>query len=582
MSRIRAGSAVSPATRSKVSRAAAVFPASASAPVGGGRRVRSWNRGGGKPPNLRHSTGMCFGRLAGMRDAILELDATRPVGIGCHTPGTVGSPVYDPLDMTGWNYGRRYEHFRETYPNHPILYSESASTFSTRGYYNFPQPGGKTDYVGGTDYLSSYDFNAASWSDIPDFEFKLMEDDRFVGGEFVWTGFDYLGEPTPNRGGARSSYFGIVDLAGIPKDRYYLYRSHWRPDATTIHILPHWNWPDRVGQNVPVFVYTNGDSAELFLNGKSLGRRSKGEVPPKPADLASGKPTTTSGGEAAGAAVDGDDETAWIAPDPGGSPWMQVDLGSVQPVKFIDLTLGASTGNVRYAIKVSEDGEEWTTVAEVEPLPVRRGFGGGNRGGPSQTTRDLAGHNAQGRHVRLEWGDLPEESTASVAALKIYPERYESEYYDVTYDYRLRWNEVSYEPGELKVVAYKDGAKLGEQVMRTAGPPASLRLTPDRSELEASGEDLSFILVEALDKRGNLAPLADNMIEFEVNGAGELAAVDNGDQLSLDSFQDDCHALFHGKAMLIVRTRDGEAGPIEVTARSSDLQEAAVTLESSR
>ena len=121
-----------------------------------------------------------------------------------------------------------------------------------------------------------------------------MERDKFVGGEFVWTGFDYLGEPTPFDRQASSSYFGIVDLCGIPKDRFYLYRSHWRPDEPTVHILPHWNWPDRVGQNVPVFVYTNGDSAELFLNGKSLGRREKITEYEPPTNVAKGKPATAS------------------------------------------------------------------------------------------------------------------------------------------------------------------------------------------------------------------------------------------------------------------------------------------------
>ncbi len=530
--------------------------------------------------------GMSFGRLAGMRDAIRQLDDTRPVGIGCHTPNTVDSPVYDPLDLTGWNYGRRYARYREAYPDKPILYSESASTVSTRGHYAFPLANSKTDYPGGTEYVSSYDLSAAPWSDIPDVEFKLMEDDRFVGGEFVWTGFDYLGEPTPNRQTARSSYFGIVDLAGIPKDRYYLYRSHWRPDVPTIHILPHWNWPDRVGKNVPVFVYTDGDSGELFLNGQSQGRRTKGIVPPKPGNLAAGKPTATSSGGSAGAAVDGDDATAWSAADPGGSPWMQVDLGDVHPVKFIDLTLGGSTGNAGYAIQISRDGSNWTTVTNIEPRASGRGrgfgFGGPNRGRSVRATFDLTDHDVQGRFARIDFTRLAAPSTASVTEFKIYPARYESDYYDVTYRYRLRWNDVIYEPGELKVVIYKHGAKVGEKVMRTAGPPASIRLTPDRTDLLADGEDLSFILVEALDAHGTPAPLTDSMIDFNVSGAGELAGVANGDELSLESFQANRHSLFNGKAMLIVRTKEGQVGPIAVTARAAGLQPATVSLRVSR
>ena len=190
--------------------------------------------------------------------------------------------------------------------------------------------------------VDSYDRNSPDWADIPDREFNLMEKDTFVAGEFVWTGFDYLGEPTPYSRQARSSYFGIVDLAGIPKDRFYLYRSHWRPDVTTVHILPHWNWPDRIGQNVPVYVYTNGDTVELFLNGNSLGKKTKAK-----------------------------------------------------------------------------------------------------------------------------------ES--------------ETSYYGSVDKYRLCFNDVNYEPGELKAVAYKDGKEIGQEVMRTAGEPAKIRLTPDRKEIKAGG-----------------------------------------------------------------------------------------------
>jgi beta-galactosidase len=153
--------------------------------------------------------------------------------------------------------------------------------------------------------MSSYDLYAPPWATPPDWEFKGQDAFPYVAGEFVWTGFDYLGEPTPYNGDmsnllnftdpaekarmqkelealgrikvpSRSSYFGIIDLAGFPKDRYYLYQARWRPDFPMAHILPHWNWPDRVGQVTPVHVYTSGDSAELFLNGKSLGLKTKG------------------------------------------------------------------------------------------------------------------------------------------------------------------------------------------------------------------------------------------------------------------------------------------------------------------
>jgi beta-galactosidase len=379
-------------------------------------------------------------RMKMMRDVVRQYDQTRPVGIGCHIPDQVAARMFDALDLTGWNYDRRYARFREAYPDKPIIYSESASALSTRGFYELPLPTEKTDYSD-QNQVDSYDLNAAPWSDIADREFKLMEDDRFVAGEFVWTGFDYLGEPTPFDKVAKSSYFGIVDLVGIPKDRYWLYRSHWRPDVPTVHILPHWNWPDRVGQNVPVFVYTSGDSAELFLNGKSLGRRKKGDLP--------------SGG-------------------------------------------------------------------------------------------------LQGKAA----------------------------YYESTYAYRLRWNEVKYEPGELKAVAYEGDQQVGVATMRTAGAPTSLRLSPDRTDLAATGDDLGYVLVEALDKDGNLCPLADNLVKFEVAGPADIAGVGNGNPLSLEPFQAPERKLFFGKAMLIVRTQPAAGGEIRITAKSDGLAAATVTCRS--
>jgi beta-galactosidase len=524
-------------------------------------------------------SGMSFGRLWAMREVVLKHDPTRPVGIGCHTPNTVSLPVYDPLDLTGWNYARRYERYREMYPDRPILYSESASTVSTRGFYAFPLAIGKTDYPGGTRYVSSYDLSATSWSDIPDFEFDLMERDRFVAGEFVWTGFDYLGEPTPNMQEARSSYFGIVDLAGIPKDRYYLYRSYWRPEATTIHILPHWNWPDRVGKNVPVFVYTNGDSAELFLNGKSLGRRTKGVVPPKPRNDALGKTATAASGADPRLATDGNPATEWRAAA-GGPSWLQVDLGAVQPVRHVLLTLGAGAAAAGYQIQLSRDGASWSTAATVPARAPRAGRGGAAfAGGPGGAALPASFElDDQARYVRVEFTQVPENAAAAVRELGVYASRYEPEYYDVTYKYRLRWNDVVYQPGELRVVAYKKGVKIGEATVRTAGPPAALRLTPDRTKLAPSGEDLSFILVEALDAQGNPQPLADNLVVFDVQGAGEIAGIDNGDQVSLDPFHDNQHRLFYGKAMLIVRTKEGQAGKIQITARSEGLKAATATL----
>jgi hypothetical protein len=494
-------------------------------------------------------TGASFGRLEALRKAVLEFDDTRPVGIGCHIPETALQPISDPLDLTGWNYMRRYALTRQFYPDKPILYTESASTVSTRGYYSFPLAGSKTDYTGDKKYVSSYDLNAAAWSDIPDKEFKLMEDDRFVGGEFVWTGFDYLGEPTPFDREARSSYFGIVDLVGIPKDRFYLYRSYWRPDATTIHLLPHWNWPDRVGKNVPVFVYTNGDSAELFLNGRSLGRRTKGQVPAKPKNLVEGKVLATGN---------------------------VVDLEKVEAIRFLTVVLDESAANGAYEVQVSSDGSGWKTVASEAARQRRIRFG---PAGPVETFHHL---DARARYVRVIEvpGGGSSGGSVKVRAIRAYPEWFESDYFDVTYRYRLRWNDVVYEPGELRVVAYKNGAKIGEATMRTAQQSAGIRLSADRKELAASGQDLSYILVEAEDAQGTLCPLAENLVRFEVEGPAEIVGVGNGDQLSLDPLQGSERKLFFGKAMLIVRTVEGKAGDIRVTARSEGLKAGNVALRS--
>jgi beta-galactosidase len=389
-----------------------------------------WDLEGGKfenPPGL----------LRQMVGYFKQLDPTRPVTLAHAVPESANTPLDDCLDATGWNYARRYSISREQRPNLPIIYSESASALSTRGYYELPHPSQKNDFSVSLQ-ISSYDHYAASWADISDTEFALMERDSFCAGEFVWTGFDYLGEPTPYTASgwgaftkkklnkeeeARSSYFGIVDLVGIPKDRYYLYRSYWAPEKTTVHILPHWNWPDRAGTNVPVYVYTSGNSAELFLNGKSLGKRVKDPKAPQVMDR-----------------------------------------------------------------------------------------------------------------------------------------------------YRLRWEEVIYEPGELKAVAYQGVRKIGASVVRTAGEPAQLRLTPNRTTLQANGDDLSYVLVEAVDQQGNLCPRAMNDVTFKVTGPATIAGVGNGDPHFSNEFVASHVPLFNGKAMLIVRIDESTGGTVRVTASGESLK----------
>jgi beta-galactosidase len=512
-------------------------------------------------------------RVKMFADIVRRYDPTRSVGIGCHIPDQVREGMFEGVDFTGWNYARRYARYRERYPDKPIIYSESASALSARGFYELPLPTTKTDYSD-QGQVDSYDFNAAPWSDIADKEFKLMKDDPFVAGEFVWTGFDYLGEPTPFERQAVSSYFGIVDLCGMPKDRYWLYRSYWRPDVPTVHILPHWNWPDRVGQPVPVFVYTNGDSAELFLNGKSLGRRTKGQRPEAPEDFALRRTVTASSSETdhpPDAATDGDPRTRWCAADGEDGQWIQVDLGQERPLKQIAIEFEGEAKNYGYTIKVSSDLNNWDTVVtqRTSREPVW--------GGPPSA---LHAADATARYVRIEFTDLRRNTWASICELGVYAAPTELPYYDPIYDYRLRWNDVVYEPGELRAVAYRNGQEVGSATMRTAGEPATIRLTPDRTELVASGDDLCYVQVEAFDKDGVPCPLAENAIEYRVEGPAEIAGLGNGNPLSLAPFQSSSGKLFFGKAMLIVRTKSGNAGEIRITASGEAMQEASAVCRS--
>jgi len=219
-----------------------------------------------------------------------EEDETRPTVAGMNK-AEPDSPFSGPIDTVGLNYqgtgvrdlGAQYPTYHSAFPDKFIIGTETVSTFSTRGTYLFPvaSVGTPTNGSVGGDaqrgIISSYDLYHADWSYTPDEEFTSQEKWPYVGGEFVWTGFDYLGEPTPLDAVARSSYFGILDLAGFKKDRFYLYQAHWQPDEPMAHILPHWTWPDRGGQVTPVHVYTSGDEAELFLNGQSQGRKTKGQ-----------------------------------------------------------------------------------------------------------------------------------------------------------------------------------------------------------------------------------------------------------------------------------------------------------------
>jgi len=381
-------------------------------------------------------------------------DTTRNISQGLCKGGNTDKThkVLDYLDSSGWNYGARYRRAHNTYPDKPTLYTESGSAFGTRGAYKLDLPTAKDDYTNDGE-CSGFVLTSAGWSDIPEHEFERVCGDRFVTGEFVWTGFDYLGEPTPYNGKhaedkqgriARSSYFGIVDLAGLPKDSYYVYRSHWRPDVTTVRVSPHWNWKGHEGDPIPVFVYTSGDSAELFLNGRSLG------------------------------------------------------------------TCQKCTG-------------------------------------PSENTEnDDPAHKPQS----MDSGHL------------------KSEYYAPVRKYRLFWPAVAYEPGELKAIAYKDGKRIGEHVVRTAGRPSKLRLTADRDTISASGMDLSYVTVEMVDENGTVCPRAMDDLSFSVRGPAKLMGVANGNQMGFDCLTDDTHPLFYGKAVAVLRSKLKKPGKITLTVRA--------------
>lgn len=214
-----------------------------------------------------------------LQDICHREDPTRPVTCGMDQVSCVLNNGFAAmLDVPGFNYrAHRYVEAYEKLPQNLVLGSETASTVSSRGVYKFPVEK-KADALYDDHQSSSYDLEYCNWSNIPDEDFALADDYEWTMGQFVWTGFDYLGEPSPydtDTWPNHSSMFGIIDLASIPKDRYYLYRSVWNKNENTLHILPHWNWKGREGQITPVFAYTNYPTAELFINGKSYGKQSK-------------------------------------------------------------------------------------------------------------------------------------------------------------------------------------------------------------------------------------------------------------------------------------------------------------------
>lgn len=366
-----------------------------------------------------------------LQDICHREDPTRPVTCGMDQVDSVLDNGFAAmLDIPGFNYrAHRYEEAYERLPQNIVLGSETSSTVSSRGVYKFPAER-KAGAMYDDHQSSSYDLEYCSWSNIPDIDFALAEDYDWTIGQFVWTGFDYLGEPSPydtNAWPNHSSMFGIIDLASIPKDRYYLYRSIWNKDEETLHILPHWNWEGYEGKPIPVFVYTNYPSAELFVNGKSYGRQTK----------------------------------------------------SRQTVE--------------------------------------------NR-------------------------------------------------------YRLMWHNVTYEPGEVKVIAYDaDGKAVAEKNVYTAGKPHHIELQTDYTSLKADGKDLAYVIVRVVDKEGNLCPTDGRLLNFRVKGAGLYRASANGDPTCLDLFHLPQMHAFNG--MLTVIVQAGEtAGNLELQVSAKGLKTARLVL----
>ena len=325
----------------------------------------------------------------------------------------------------------QYPGFHQAFPDKAILSSETASTLSSRGVYLFPVSDQISapvrDGRGGdskTRQVSAYELHAVDFGSTPDKVFAALDRHPYVAGEFVWTGFDYLGEPTPYYE-SRSSYSGIVDLAGFPKDRFYLYQSRWRPELPMAHLLPHWTWPGREGQVTPVHVFTSGDEAELFVNGRSQGRKKK------------------------------------------------------------------------------------------NPLECR-----------------------------------------------------------------LRWDEVVYQPGELRVRAYREGKPWASANAHTAGTPARLDAHADRHAIRADGKDLAFVTVRVLDAQGRSVPTADPRIRYRVDGPGEIVATDNGDPTDMTSFASHDRNAFNGLGLVVVRSLPGRTGTITLRAEADSLQSTDAAIKS--
>ena len=361
---------------------------------------------------------------------VRRYDPTRLISAGCNEVSPNNNLFKSgALDVIGFNYHqKKVADVPQNFPGKPFIMTETVSALHTRGYYRMPSdslyrwPTHKRPFTEPSFMCSSYDNSCAYWGSTHEQTWDIVKHTPYCSGQFIWTGFDYIGEPTPFNFPARSSYFGIVDLAGFPKDVYYLYQSEWT-NKPVLHVFPHWNWIE--GQAIDLWCYYNqADEVELFINGKSQGVRKKSNE----------------------------------------------------------------------------------------------------------------------------------------------------------HEYHVAWH-VTYEPGEVRVVARKNGKQVNEKTIRTAGAPDHIRLTPNRNVLKANGRSLSFVTVEVVDKEGNLCPWTDQNIQFSLTGEGKIAGVDNGSPFSLERFQANSRHAFFGKCMVVVQA--GKApSVIKLTAKGVDLQPQTIEIKS--
>ena len=360
---------------------------------------------------------------------VRNLDGTRPITAACNGVSRDNKVLTEgDLDLVGTNYHHaQLPEFAKMFPGRPIIGAETNSSVHTRGSYTMPSdevrrwPRKQEDILklGPTYECSAYDNSTAPWGSAHEEHWKLVKNRDWFSGMFIWTGWDYLGEPTPFPWPAVSSYFGIIDLAGFPKDPYYFYQSEWT-SSPVLHVFPHWNW--KQGEKVDVVAYfNNADEVELFLNGRSQGTKRK-----------------------------------------------------------------------------------------------------------------------QGDDMHVFW-------------------------------------RLEFEPGSVKAVSRKNGQVVLTKEVTTAQAPAKILLTPDRQTIKADGSDLSFVTVQVVDKNGTVVPAADNLIRFEVSGAGFIAGVDNGNQISHEPFKADQRKAFHGMALAIVQSKK-KAGQIILKATSDNLAPASIVI----